>query len=276
MNVRPLIKKDFERASSVGELRMSIIYQLKRRPSKIKVSIEFLIGSSKAKAWPVILVSERQKGREGYLSPSVIKKVTPAWIKGAALSFCQSSWSMATFAKRKTWGIVLATKWASLEVSKEGLQWSRENGCQNSLPKTQWGSRAQGLAHLKSPERRKEPPRGKEKINHCHEAKKKSILPWGVEKINHRREAKKSIPPWGAPTRPNKKSPWGAAIRPSKVSPCGAVITSKWPFWTKEPKHGKQVDEKWQLYEQTCQRLPWGNFNASKWPFGTKEPKHGK
>ncbi len=34
MNVRPLSQKDFERASSVGQLWISIIYQLKRHPPR--------------------------------------------------------------------------------------------------------------------------------------------------------------------------------------------------------------------------------------------------
>jgi hypothetical protein len=101
-NVRPLIKKDFDRASLVGQLWISIIYQLKRHPLEINVSTEFLIKSSESKAWPVILVSEHQKGRKGCLSPGVVRKAMPAWIKEAALSFCKLSQSLATFAKRKT------------------------------------------------------------------------------------------------------------------------------------------------------------------------------
>jgi hypothetical protein len=79
MNVRPLIKKDFGRASSVVGLQISIIYQLKRHPSKIKVSTEFLIGSSEANAWLIILVSERQKGHNGCFSPGVVRKASPSW-----------------------------------------------------------------------------------------------------------------------------------------------------------------------------------------------------
>jgi hypothetical protein len=59
-------------------LWISIIYQFKRRPSEIKVSMEFLIELSEAKAWPVIQVSERQKGRKGCSSPGVAIKATPA------------------------------------------------------------------------------------------------------------------------------------------------------------------------------------------------------
>ncbi len=62
---------------------ISTIYQLKRHPSEIKVSMEFLIGSSEAKAWPIIQVSERQKGREGCLSPSIARKATPTPMNGA-------------------------------------------------------------------------------------------------------------------------------------------------------------------------------------------------
>jgi hypothetical protein len=56
-----------------------------------------IIGSSKAKAWPIILVSEHQQGPKDCLSPVAIRKTLPAWIGGAALSFHQSSQSMATF-----------------------------------------------------------------------------------------------------------------------------------------------------------------------------------
>jgi hypothetical protein len=82
-------------------LWVSIIYQLKRHPSKIKVSTGFLIGLSEAKTWPIILVSEHQKGHKGCSSPGVRRKATPAWIKGAALSFCQSSQSMGTFCQEE-------------------------------------------------------------------------------------------------------------------------------------------------------------------------------
>jgi hypothetical protein len=75
----------------------------KRHPSEVKVSREFVIGSSDAKAWPVILVSERQKRCEGFLSPSIARKVTPAWIKAAALSFANQGKAWQHFAKnRKT------------------------------------------------------------------------------------------------------------------------------------------------------------------------------
>jgi hypothetical protein len=90
-----------KRASSVGLLWISIIYQPKKYPSKTKISTEFLMGLSEAKAWTVILVSEHQKGRKGCSSPGVVRKAMPAWIKGAALSFCQSSQSMATFCQEK-------------------------------------------------------------------------------------------------------------------------------------------------------------------------------
>ncbi len=80
---------------------ISIIYQLKRRPSESKVSTDFFIGSSKAKAWPFILVSEHQKGSKGSLPPGVVRKATPTWIKRAALSFHQSSQSMATFCQEE-------------------------------------------------------------------------------------------------------------------------------------------------------------------------------
>jgi hypothetical protein len=53
------------------------VYQLKRRPSEITISTEFLIGSSEAKVWPVIQVSERQKGRKGCSSPDIARKATP-------------------------------------------------------------------------------------------------------------------------------------------------------------------------------------------------------
>jgi hypothetical protein len=72
-------------------LQISIIYQLKRHSSEIKVSTEFLIRSSEANAWPIILVSEHQKGHNGCFSPGVVRKASPAWIKEAALSFHQSS-----------------------------------------------------------------------------------------------------------------------------------------------------------------------------------------
>jgi hypothetical protein len=49
----------------------------------MKVSTEILIGLSKAKAWPIILVSEHQKGCEGCLSPVVVRKATPAPMNGS-------------------------------------------------------------------------------------------------------------------------------------------------------------------------------------------------
>jgi hypothetical protein len=64
----------------------------------IKVSMEWIImGSSEAKAWPIILVSEHQKGHKSCLSAGGAGKATPARRKGAALSLCQSRQSMATF-----------------------------------------------------------------------------------------------------------------------------------------------------------------------------------
>ncbi len=60
------------------KLDIQMLYQLKRRPSEITVSTEFLIGSSEAKAWPVIQVSERHKGRKGCSSPGVARKATQA------------------------------------------------------------------------------------------------------------------------------------------------------------------------------------------------------
>jgi hypothetical protein len=64
-------------------LWISIIYQLKRCPSEIEVSTEFLIESSKAKVWPVIQVSEHQKGCKGCLSPGVTRKATPVPMNGS-------------------------------------------------------------------------------------------------------------------------------------------------------------------------------------------------
>jgi hypothetical protein len=45
--------------------------------------MEFAIGLSEAKAWPIIQVSERQKGRKGCLSPGVARKATPALMNGS-------------------------------------------------------------------------------------------------------------------------------------------------------------------------------------------------
>ncbi len=50
---------------------------------KGKVSMEFIIGLSKAKAWPVILVSKHQKGRKGCSFPGVARKAKPVPMKGS-------------------------------------------------------------------------------------------------------------------------------------------------------------------------------------------------
>ncbi len=62
---------------------ISITYQLKKHPSKIKVSMEYLIDHPKAKAWPVIQVSEHQKECKGCLSPGIAREATPTLMNGS-------------------------------------------------------------------------------------------------------------------------------------------------------------------------------------------------
>jgi hypothetical protein len=97
----PLIQKDFDKAQFSRPIVDIHILQLERRLSEIRVPTGFLIGSSKVKAWPVIIVSECQKRSEGCSSPGVATKATPTWIKGAALSFHLPSQSMATFCQEE-------------------------------------------------------------------------------------------------------------------------------------------------------------------------------
>ena len=61
-------------------MRISIIYQLKRGPSEIKVSTDcnhLNHRLSEAKSWPVILVSECQKGGKRLFVRGVTAKGTP-------------------------------------------------------------------------------------------------------------------------------------------------------------------------------------------------------